>query len=387
MKINGRLDKISAYHFKDINDTRDKLIKEGLEIVDFGIGDPDLPVPSEIINELISSLSLKDFNKYPPYEGLLELKKDIIKYYKETYDVYLEEDEVIILIGSKEGISNLIPATCDFNDTVILTEPSYPVYERCCRLWGVESYKVSTSAYGNYLPNLSHIPEYISKIAKLFIINYPNNPTGAVANIDFYKSIIKYCTERNIVLCNDGAYNEILDNSVKPLSLLSVDKEKNSIEFGTLSKLYNMTGFRIAYAVGNKEVISNLLKVKSSLDSGQFVPIQRAAGKALCLSSSYGKNVRSEYDKRRIAAFALLRKHGIYFYEAPGTFYIWCRIPKSYTGFEFYEELINKYGIIVTPGYIFGSSSCEYFRISLTKPVEEIKKGLDRLGYYNGSNS
>lgn len=383
MKINGRLEKISAYHFKDINDTRDKLIKKGLEITDFGIGDPDLSVPPEIIDELISSLSIKNFNKYPPYEGILELKKEIIRYYSEIYDVCLDEDEVIILIGSKEGISNLIPATCDFNDTVILTEPSYPVYERCCKLWGVENYKISMSMNGDYLPNFNNIPEYISKIAKLFIINYPNNPTGAVATEEFYKSILNYCRERNIILCNDGAYNEIISNSTKPLSLLSVDKDKKSIEFGTLSKLYNMTGFRIGYAVGNKEVIANLLKVKSSLDSGQFIPIQRAARKALSLSSDYGKKVREEYDRRKATAYTLLNKHGIEFYVAPGTFYVWCKIPNGYTGFEFYDELINKYGIIVTPGYVFGSNTYEFFRISLTKSLGEIEKGLDSFGYYN----
>ncbi|KYH29947.1 MULTISPECIES: aminotransferase class I/II-fold pyridoxal phosphate-dependent enzyme [Clostridium] len=383
MKINNRLCNIKEYHFKEIDDIKNKMIAQGKEIIDFGIGDPDISVHKDIIKGLVDSLQYNDFNKYPPYDGINELKKAIIKYYREIFQVYLDMDEVLVLIGSKEGISNIIPAVCDIGDYVIVPNPRYPVYEMCSYLWGCKPYKVPLKEKNNYLIDLSNIPDEIRKKSKLMIINYPNNPTGAIANNKFYNEVLNYCIQNDIVLCNDSAYNEIIRENKEPVSLLQTDLRKKSIEFGTFSKTFNMTGFRIGYAVGNRKVLKALLKVKSNLDSSQFKAIQYAAVSALNIGRDYIKHIRKIYDDRRNIAEEILKQKGIRFYKGDGTFYIWCKVPSSYTTDELCREFLSSYGIIVTPGYAFGDLGHGYFRIALTKDRDVIYKTLNRLRVYN----
>lgn len=382
MKINNRLNNISEYQLGKIKNIKDELIKKGEEIIDFGIGDPDLPVDNTIVAEMIKAFDKAGYNNYPPYDGIKELKKGIIEYYKETFDVYLKMDEVLVLIGSKEGICNLIPAVTDLEDYIIIPKPSYPVYETAAKLWGAIPYKLTLREKDEYLPNIGLIPKEIIQKCKLFIINYPNNPTGSVANECFYKEIVDFCYKNNIILCNDGAYNEILRVGEKPLSLLQFDYKKLCVEFGTFSKIYNMTGFRIGYIVGNSEVIKNILKIKTNVDSGQFMPIQYAAVQALKLDRNYVNSIREIYDRRIALAEDILTKHNISFFKNKGTFYLWCKIPKNYTTDEFCEELLKNSGLIVTPGYVFSNLSYGHFRISLTKDENIIEKGLNKLGKY-----
>jgi len=363
MKTNKRINSISEYHFKKIEELKTNLIKANKEIVDLSIGDPDLKVNTKITDELILSLSKDNFNKYPPYEGLNELKKEIIKYYDEIYNVSLDQDEVLILIGSKEGISAVIPAVCDIGDTVINPMLGYPVYETCSKLWGCKSYNISLKEENSYLPNLKEIPKTILEESKLFFINYPNNPTGATGNSAFYKEIIDLCEKYSIVLCNDGAYNEIINPFGKSISLLQFDKKKSCIEFGTFSKIYNMTGFRLGYAVGNKAVINGISKIKSNLDSGQFIPIQKAGIEALKLDRDYVNSIRKIYYDRKILAKDILKQKNIETFPGNGTFYLWCKVPQKLTSDEFCEQLIKNYGIVVTPGYCFGKLGYGYFRI------------------------
>lgn len=382
MKMNNRLNCISEYHFKKIDDMKEKILAEGKDVLDLGIGDPDLQVDERILKALMDGLKFKNFNRYPPYEGMKELKKAVIKYYDETYEVKLSMDEVVILIGSKEGLSNLLPAVCDFNDIAIVPQLGYPVYETCSRLWGVEPYKIPLTEKDGYLPRLSRIPENIRSKAKLFFINYPNNPTGARANADFYREVTKYCAESNMVLCNDSAYNEIIPENEKPLSSLQFDEKKNGVEFGTFSKIYNMTGFRVGYAVGNEKIIKSLLKVKSNVDSGQFIPIQLAAVEAMKLDRAYVNSIRRTYDERRSEALRILKEKNIHAFNGGGTFYLWCKVPSNYTTDEFCEELLGNHGMIVTPGYCFGSSGFGYFRIALTKKTDEIARVLSKMKKY-----
>ena len=383
MKINNRISKLGEYHFKKIDDEKNKILSEGKDIIDLGIGDPDLPVHPSILKELIHGLSIKDFNKYPPYAGITDLKKQIIKYYEEVYSVKLDLDEVLVLIGSKEGISNIIPAVCNFGDSVIMTDPSYPVYETAANLWGAVPNKIPLKQKKGFLPELEYISRNNILRSKLFIINYPNNPTGAVANESFYKDMVKFCSSNDIVLCNDSAYNEIIEENKAPISLLQYDKNKEScIEFGTMSKTYNMTGFRIGYAVGNKAVIKALLTIKSNLDSGQFKPIQYAAIKALKLDRDYINSIRHIYDDRRKSAEIILKNKNINFFKAEGTFYVWCKVPNNYTTYEFCSEVLEKYQIVITPGYSFGSLGYNYFRIALTKEKAAIERALNKLNIY-----
>ncbi len=382
MKTNNRLNSIPKYHFKKMEELKSELLKEGKKIVDLSIGDPDLLVNKNITDALIESLSENRFNNYPPYEGIKDLKLQVIKYYDEQYSVKLNLDEVIILIGSKEGLSGIIPAVCDVGDTVIVPEVGYPVYEACAKIWGCNTFNVPITEKNSYFPELLNIPESILRESKLFFINYPNNPTGATGNESFFKEIISFCDRYNIILCNDGAYNEIIEPEAKNISLLQFDFEKQCVEFGSFSKTYNMTGFRLGYAVGNKSIISALSKVKSNLDSGQFLPIQKSGIAALKLDRNYVNSIRTIYSERKLLAINLLKEKNIECFSGAGTFYLWCKIPKNYTTDEFCSELVNDYGIVVTPGYCFGSFGYGYFRIALTKDKEVIVDSLSKLKTY-----
>ncbi|WP_243108697.1 aminotransferase class I/II-fold pyridoxal phosphate-dependent enzyme [Clostridium rectalis] len=382
MKTNNRLSTIPEYELNKLDSIKNHMIKDNKRILDLGIGDPDLAVEDSIIKELIDSCQIPRFNNYSPYEGIKELKKEVINYYKKTFEVNLKENQVLILIGSKEGLSNIIPAVCDVGDYVIIPKPSYPIYELTSRLWGTIPYKIPLKIKNNYLPNIGEIPKEIVYKSKLFIINYPNNPTGALANEDFYKEIVEFSYKNNIVVCNDGAYNEILRGTKYPLSLMQLDKKKNCVEFGTFSKIYNMTGFRLGYVVGNSDVLDSILKIKMNMDSSQFIPIQRAGIKALNLSRGYINKIRNIYDNRIEITQNLLQKHNIGFSKSEGTFYIWCNVPEGYTTDEFCIELLKNYGIIVTPGYVFGNLSYGHFRIAVTKDIKLIEKAFDNLQIY-----
>lgn len=382
MQFNSRLNTVSEYHFQKLDSLKKDFIKSGKSFTDLSIGDPDLSVDKSIISGLINGFNVKDYNRYPPYDGIEELKLSIIKYYDDVYSVKLNIDEVLILIGSKEGINNIIPAVCSIGDYAIIPKPSYPVYSTCCHLWGVNTIDVALKEQNLYLPDLEDLKDKLNSKCKLFVLNYPNNPTGATANESFYEEIIEFCNRFNIVLYNDAAYSEIIRPYANPLSILQLDKKKQCIEFGTFSKIYNMTGFRIAYAVGNAKVLKALLKVKSNVDSGQFIPIQYAAIEALKLPRDYVNNIRKIYYDRKQAAENILINHNIEFFKSDGTFYIWCKTPKEYTTEQFCEELLNTYGLVVTPGIAFGNEGINNFRVSLTKDTHKIVDSLNGLKKY-----
>lgn len=380
--ISNRVLKIEEYCFEAINKIKQEKLSKGEDIVDLGVGDPDLPVHEVIINELINAMKTQGFNKYSPYDGIKELKMEIINYYNEIFNVKLQMDEVLILIGSKEGIGHLLPVVCDSGDEIIITEPKYPPYERCSKLWNIKCNKIKLLKKNNYLLNLSDIGEKEKNKSKLMILNYPNNPTGAVANEYFYGEVIKYCKKNNILLCNDGAYNEIIDINNKPQSILSYDCEKKCIEFGTLSKIFSMTGFRVGFVVGNKKILNGLLKVKASFDSGQFLPIQYAAIEALKIPRSYIEKNKLIYYNRKVAVKKILLEKGIDYFNGKGTFYLWCSVPKNHTDKSLCTEFLEEYGVIVTPGSSFGEDFSQFFRISLTSDRKMIIDAMGRIREY-----
>lgn len=381
MKINNRLNKIGEYGFKNLSDIKKELELQGKEVIDLSIGEPDLKVDDSINDELIKAIKLNVYNKYPDYDGIFKLKNSIIKYYEEVFSVKLAVENVLILIGSKEGISKIIPTVCNFGDYALIPQPAYPVYLNACHLWGVTPYTIPLKESKSYLPHIENIPNKILSKSKLFIINYPNNPTGAEANASFYNDIINLCNKNDIVLCNDSAYNEIIQENKSPISLLQYDRKQTCVEFGSFSKTYNMAGFRIGYVVGNAKVLKHLLKVKSNLDSSQFEPIQYAAVQALNLGRDYVNSIRRIYDYRRTKSKELLNRYNIEYFDSNASFYLWCKTPKNYTTLEYTDELLRRCGIIVSPGCIFGSLSNDYFRISLTKDTKKILKALNNLKY------
>lgn len=377
--MNQRINLLSEYHFKKIDDLKEKLKASGKKYVDLSIGDPDLQLNEKIKNELVYRINLNKYNNYPPYDGITALKDKIIEHYLKVYNVKLTRNQVLILIGSKEGLNNLIPAVCDFNDIVIAPDLGYPVYSKCALLWGCQSYKMRLDEKNHYLPEIHNIPKSILEKSKLMFINYPNNPTGSIGNPEYIKKIVEFCKENEIILCNDAAYMDIVSSDEKSRSLLEYDKELDFIEMGSFSKTFNMTGLRIGYAVGNEDIIAKLAKIKNNVDSGQYVPIQYAAVEALNIYEEYIKEIRGIYDNRRNVAYEMLEKNKMKYYRGKGAFYVWCQCPNKLNCNEYAEWLIEEKSLIVTPGICFGDEYDEYFRIALTKDEEEIKRALESL--------
>ena len=381
MKIVNRTAKLPPYVFSKIDEVKKKLIAEGIDIIDIGIGDPDIPTPDFIVNEAIESIKNSVYHKYPPYDGLDELKNAVAKYYKRKYGVDLDNNnEIAVLIGSKEGIAHLFLALADNNDYVLIPDPGYPVYNAAAVIAGCCVYKMYLKAEDQYLPRLDNIFPEVAKKAKILIVNYPNNPTGAAATDEFYKNLIRFGKENDIVIANDGAYMYICREGTNPKSILQTPGAKDvCVEFGTLSKAYNMTGWRIGYVVGNPQVIKKLMIIKTNFDSGQFGALQMAGAKAINEGDKTIEELNKIYESRRNVVIEGLKRIGIDAYNSKGTFYVWFKVPRGYKSEEFSSQVLEKTGVIITPGNTFGILGEGYCRISLTVSLDRMKEAMYRI--------
>lgn len=381
MKIVNRTAKLPAYLFSEIDEVKRKLLAQGIDVIDLGIGDPDMPTPDFIVDEAISAMKNSIYHRYPPYHGLEEFKTAVAEHYKRKYGVKLDyNSEVAALIGSKEGIAHLFLALTDNNDYVLIPDPGYPVYNAAAVIAGCNVYKMYLNVADQYLPRLENIFPEVAKKAKLLIVNYPNNPTGAVANSEFFKELVRFGKENDIVIANDGAYMDICRNGTKPLSILQTPGAKDiCVEFGTLSKSYNMTGWRIGYIVGNPHVIKKLMVVKTNFDSGQFGALQIAGVKALKKGDNTIEELNRIYELRREIVINYLKKMGIEVYNSKGTFFVWLKVPKGYKSYEFSSYLLEKAAVIITPGSNFGELGEGYCRISLTVSTDRLEEAMKRI--------
>lgn len=381
MKIVNRLSGLPAYIFSRVDEIKKTLIESGKDIIDLGIGDPDIKTPEFIVNSLFKNTSKEYFWRYPPYNGSEEFRKAVCLYYRRRYNVELDPDEeVVALIGSKEGIAHTFLALADNNDYVLIPDPAYPVYYTAARIAGCSVYKIHLNEKNNYIPNLNNIYPDVAKRAKVMLVNYPNNPTGATASLDFYKELVEFGIKNDIAIVNDGAYLDITRDSVKPISLMQVDGALNTcIEFGTLSKSYSMTGWRIGYAVGNREMLKRLTVVKTNFDSGQFYPIQMAGADALNNGDEFITAVNDIYNKRREYVSKKLRNLGIDVFDSKGTFYVWFKVPKRFKSEEFADFILERTGVLITPGNAYGMSGEGYCRISLTHDNARIEEAMERI--------
>lgn len=381
MKEYARIRRIPKYMFSDLDKIKNKLQKEGREIIDISIGDPDLPTPEFIIRALQEGSEDIVNHRYPPYEGTYEFRKAVADYYKRRFNVDLDmNDEVAALIGSKEGITHLSLALVDEGDMAIVPDPAYPIYNSSIFLAGGIPCITPLTADNHFIPDLSIIDKNTAKKIKLMYINYPNNPTGAVSSLDSLKYIIEFARENEIIVCNDAAYNEIVFDNNKPVSILNIDGAKDvAVELCSLSKSYNMTGWRIGYAVGNKEVLKKLMVIKMNTDSGQFGAIQHAASAALNHGDHHIEYMKRLYKKRRDTVLSALRECGIEATIPEGSIYIWFKIPHKMRSEEYAAELIKKFGIIVTPGTAFGIFGEGYCRIALTVDEMTLKNAVRRM--------
>jgi len=385
MKIAQRIETIPPYLFAEIDKKREEALKRGVDIINLGIGDPDQPTPHNIIQKLRESVNDPKTHNYPPYEGTAEFRQAISLWYKNRFGVDLDPDkEVMSLIGSKEGIAHIFLAFIDPGDFSLIPDPGYPVYKTATLFANGFPYTMPLLEENDYLPDLEEIDEEIAQRAKLMFINYPNNPTAAVANPDFFKKVVKFAKKYDIVICHDFAYSEMTFDGYKTRSFLEVEGAKDvGIEFHSLSKLYNMTGWRLGFAVGNQEAISALSIIKTNIDSGVFKAIQQAGVEALTGPQDNIKKMNEIYTRRRNVVVNGLNKLGWNIKPTKATFYIWIPTLKEMSSLDFANLLLEKSGIIVTPGIGYGEFGEGFVRIALTVEEKRLEEAIDRLKQSN----
>lgn len=381
MRKSKRLEKIPPYLFVKIEEKKAQLLKDGVDVIDFGIGDPDLPTPEHIIKKTASILGSKEAANYPSSKGEASFRQAVAVWYKKRFNVALDPNsEVCTLIGSKEGLAHLPLAFIDQGDVSLVPDPSYPVYKISTMLAGGEPYFLPLTAENNFLADLDNIPKDVIKKAKLLYVNYPNNPTGAVADKDYLAKCVKFCKDNNLLLVSDLAYSEMGYDGYKPMSILEIPGAKDvGIEFHSLSKTYNMTGWRIGMAVGNKEAVAALATIKSNIDSGAFKAVQFAGIEALSASQDAVVANAKIFAERRDVLVDGLNSLGWKLNKPKATFYVWVPVPKGETSASFTEKLLDKCGILVVPGNGYGPSGEGYVRFAITLPKERIAKAIERL--------
>ena len=381
MKLSHRLDKLPPYLFVEINRKVAEKRARGEDIISFTIGDPDIPTPQHIIDQLCQGAHDPSNHRYPETAGLPELCQAIAQWYHRRFEITLDPNkEVLPLIGSKEGIGHISFCFIDPGDIALVPDPGYPVYSMSTILAGGEPYLMPLIEENDFLPDLEAIPEDITRKAKLLWLNYPNNPTGAVAELDFFQNAVHFAKKHNLAICHDAPYTEVAFDGYRPPSFIQVPEAREiGIEFHSLSKTYNMTGWRIGMAVGNAQMIDALFRFKSNLDSGIPQAIQRAAIEALNGSQDCVAEHNTVYQRRRDKLAKALSDIGLRARLPKASFYIWARIPRGYTSVEFTTELLDKAGVAVTPGVGYGSAGEGYIRLSLTLPDDRLEEGISRL--------
>ena len=385
MKIAQRIETIPPYLFAEIDRKKEEAIKRGVDIINLGIGDPDQPTPNNIIKKLRESVKDPKTHDYPPYAGTAEFRQAVTLWYKNRFGVDLDPDkEVMALIGSKEGIAHIFLAFIDPGDFSLIPDPAYPVYKTGTLFANGFLYIMPLLEENNFLPDLEEIDEDIAQKAKLMFINYPNNPTAAVANKDFFEKVVKFAKKYDILVCHDFAYSEMTFDDYKASSFLEVEGAKDvGVEFHSLSKTYNMTGWRLGFVVGNKEAISALSIIKTNIDSGVFKAIQEAGIEALTGPQDDIEKMNKIYTGRRNVVINGLNKLGWNLKPTKATFYIWIPTLNKMDSMEFSNHLLEKTGIIVTPGIGYGKYGEGYVRIALTvdeKRLEEAIKRMEKAG-------
>ncbi len=377
----ARLKQIPPYLFKEIDEKKDAVRARGVDIIDLGVGDPDLPTPGFIIDKLQEAVQDLSTHRYPLYSGMNLFREAVARWYKRRFGVELDpETEVLTLIGSKEGLAHLPLGLNDPEDLNLITSPAYPVYQMGSLFAGAYSHFLPLLRENAFLPDLEHVEPLAARDAKLFFFNYPNNPTGAVADQEFFAQVVDFCREHKIIAVHDAAYTEVAFDGFKPLSFLEVPGAKDlGVEFHSLSKTYNMTGWRLGMAVGNREVLSALGKIKSNIDSGAFNAIQIAGIAALDSDQRcVAENCRI-YQERRDLLVGGLKKLG-YDVDLPrATFYVWLAVPPGMTSMSFAGHLLEQAGLVTVPGIGFGAPGEGYVRLALTVTKERLEEALNRL--------
>jgi LL-diaminopimelate aminotransferase len=377
-----RLKKLPPYLFVEIDRAKKRAIERGVKVIDFGVGDPDQATPKFIVAAMQKAIKDPQNHHYPLDRGSALFRQSASLWCKKRFGVSFDPDtEVLPLIGSKEGIAHLPLAFLNPGDLALVPDPCYPPYKSGTMFAGAEAYLMPLKEENDFLPDFERIPAEIVKKAKIVFVNYPNNPTGATAPRRFYEKLVGWASANKILIASDLAYSEVYFGKEKPLSIFEVPGAKDvAIEFHSLSKTCNMTGWRAAFAVGRPEIIAPLLRVKSNIDSGIFTAVQIAAAEALKNSFGFSKKTNILYRKRRDVLTAGLKELGFPVTPNQATFYLFTRLPKGLTdSTAFCRNLLEKAGIVATPGVGFGKSGEGYVRFTLTVPEPEIREAILRM--------
>jgi len=381
IEVATRIKTLPPYLFAAIDKMKQAAIARGVDIINLGIGDPDLPTPAPIIESLAQAAKNPKHHQYPSYEGMLSFRKAVADWYQRRFGVKLDAaDEVLTLIGSKEGIGHIHLAFIDPGDVVLVPSPGYPVYPVGTSFCGGVSHLMPLTKANGFLPDLNAIPKEVARKAKLMWLNSPNNPTSVVMTKEYFKRVVAFAQEYQIIVCHDAAYSEIYYDGQRPASFMEVDGAKDvGVEFHSLSKTYNMTGWRLGFAVGHKEVLAGLGKVKSNLDSGVFEAVQAAGITALGLDDAVTNTIRKTYQERRDTLIPGLKQLALEVDAPPAAFYVWVAVPKGYTSASFTAHLLEKAGIVTTPGNGFGAPGEGYIRMTVCTSKDRLAEAVDRI--------
>lgn len=387
VRLAKRVDSLPPYLFAEISKKIAEKRAQGVDVISFGIGDPDLPTPDHLLDVLATASRDPANHRYPESEGLPELHEAIAKWYGTRFGVELDpKTEVLPLIGSKEGIGHIALCFIDPGDLALVPDPGYPVYGVGTLLAGGEPYYLPLTDENDFLPDFDAVPEAVARRAKVLWLNYPNNPTGAVADLDFFERAVAFARKYDVAVLHDGPYSEVAFDGHRPVSFLEAEGSKEvGIEFHSLSKSYNMTGWRIGMAVGNAQIIDALMRVKSNIDSGIPQAIQRMAIAALEGPQDVISEHNAIYERRRDRLVAALTKLGLRLRAPKASLYLWARVPEGMTSVQFATRLLDEVGVVVTPGIGYGPTGEGYVRLSITVPDDRLEEGVRRMETLAGS--
>ena len=377
-----RIAGFKSYYFAILSEKIHNMKQAGKDIIRLDIGSPDLPPTQQIIDVLCESAQNKSVHGYTMHSGTLKFRKAVAQYYANRFGVKLNPiNEILSLIGSKEGLFHLCQAFLNPGDLVLVPSPGYPVYSAASKIAGAKLQTFLLKAESNYIPEFEKIPEKIAKEAKLMWLNYPNNPTGAVATLDDFRKAVEFANKYEILLVHDAPYTDVYFDEYSPPSILEVPGANEvAIEFNSLSKTYNMAGWRVGYACGNEEIIKYLKTYKSQLDSSNFTPILEAAAYAISSDQTWLIERNRVYAERRDIIVEALTRVGFNVDSPSASLYVWVQAPKGYkNALDFCQQCLEQINVSIAPGHLYGKENENYIRISLGCKTERVKEAMDRL--------
>ncbi|HXF50207.1 MAG TPA: LL-diaminopimelate aminotransferase [Dehalococcoidia bacterium] len=387
MRLARRVEQLPPYLFASISKKIAEKRAEGVDVVSFGIGDPDLPTPPHVIDALCEAARDPANHRYPETEGLPEFREAVASWYERRFGVRLDPArEVCSLIGSKEGIGHAALCFIDPGDVALVPDPAYPVYAIGTMFAGGEAYALPLDERNGFLPDLDAVPADVARRARVLWLNYPNNPTGACADLAFFERVVAFARRHDLWVCHDMAYSDVTYDGYRPPSFLEAPGAKDvGVEFNSLSKTYNMTGWRIGMVVGNATLVDAIMRVKSNLDSGAPQAIQRMAIAALTGPPDAVEEHNRIYQRRRDRLVPALQRLGLRVTPPKATLYVWAGLPEGVRSIEYAERLLDETGVVVTPGVGYGAAGEGYIRLSLTIPDDRLEEGVRRLEAFSGS--